>query len=90
MNEGSVTVLEVDMYRLPRVSFGTTASSAPDRTSAGLGLAIVRSIMSLHNGHVLVTSETDKETAFSLFFPGHLVGRQPNVGLKLTEYVSFS
>lgn len=37
--------------------------------SAGLGLAIVSSIMSLHNGRVSVTSEPGKETTFALFFP---------------------
>ena len=37
---------------------------------AGLGLAIVRSVMNLHKGHVAVASK-DGRTTFELTFPRH-------------------
>lgn len=40
-------------------------------TSTGLGLAIVQSIMVLHGGKVLVKSEENAWTEFSLIFPSH-------------------
>ncbi len=43
-------------------------SRAQPGDSGGLGLAIVRSIMQLHGGEVLVTSETSR-TRFTLLFP---------------------
>ncbi len=45
-------------------------SRASSSHSAGLGLAIVQSIMVLHQGKVSVTSEFGNRTVFSLFFPG--------------------
>ena len=40
-------------------------------TSTGLGLAIVQSIMVLHGGKVMVKSEENAWTEFSLIFPSH-------------------
>ena len=39
------------------------------RDGSGLGLAIVRSIMELHGGSVTLTSQPDRGTSVSLFFP---------------------
>lgn len=49
--------------------YRSDASRASTSLSAGLGLAIVQSIMTLHHGQVSVTSEPGKQTIFSLFFP---------------------
>ncbi|MBM3853756.1 MAG: sensor histidine kinase, partial [Verrucomicrobia bacterium] len=43
---------------------------------AGLGLAIVQSIMRLHGGRATVTSEVGRGTRVSLWFPPGPVARQ--------------
>jgi two-component system heavy metal sensor histidine kinase CusS len=49
--------------------YRTDPSRSDSALSAGLGLAIVRSIVQLHNGRVNVESYVDGITTFCMFFP---------------------
>ena len=58
---------------LPRLFdrfYRSDKSRSSTSASAGLGLSIVKSIMTLHHGRASVTSEPDGVTQFTLFFPG--------------------
>ncbi len=57
---------------LPRVFdrfYKTDESHGKDRTGVGLGLAIVRSIINLHDGNILVRSKVDEYTEFEFTLP---------------------
>jgi two-component system heavy metal sensor histidine kinase CusS len=58
---------------LPRLFerfFRVDDARARDVGGSGLGLSIVKAIMQMHDGQVSVSSSTEGETRFTLFFPG--------------------
>lgn len=54
-------------------------TTKPPGEGTGLGLAVVHGIMQTHEGHVEVTSEPGKGTAFELYFPALPEGRLESV-----------
>ncbi len=57
---------------LPKVFerfYKTDESHGKDKTGVGLGLAIVRSIVNLHNGKIMVKSTKGEYTEFTITFP---------------------
>lgn len=64
--------LGIDAEHLPRLFdrfYRSDRSRSTKSSSAGLGLAIVQSIMALHGGSASVTSEPGEQTQFALLFP---------------------
>lgn len=62
----------IDASHLPRLFdrfYRSDQSRSSESHSAGLGLAIVQSIMALHGGLASVTSERSSGTRFELYFP---------------------
>ena len=70
----------IDAVLLPHVfELFTQQKRSPDRSQGGLGLglALVRSLVSLHDGHVTVVSDgKDAGSVFSVYLPRH-VGAGP-------------
>ncbi len=46
----------------------------------GMGLSIIHGLVHKHGGHILVDSERDRGTTFSLFFPKQEVSNTPRLG----------
>jgi two-component system heavy metal sensor histidine kinase CusS len=66
----------IDAQHLPRIFdrfYRVDQARSQSATSAGLGLAIVQSIMKLHGGRVDVESIPDGETTFRMIFPARPV-----------------
>jgi len=60
----------IDQVDLPRVFDRFFRGKAnPDREGSGLGLSIVKGIMTLHHGSVHITSSRDTGTVVALIFP---------------------
>ena len=49
--------------------YKTDKSRSEDKKSMGLGLYIVKTIITLHGGEIVVTSDVDRETCFSAWIP---------------------
>lgn len=49
--------------------YKTDKSRSEDKKSMGLGLYIVKTIITLHGGEIVVTSDIDRETCFSAWIP---------------------
>lgn len=49
--------------------YKTDKSRSEDKKSMGLGLYIVKTIITLHGGEIIVTSDVDRETCFSAWIP---------------------
>lgn len=67
-NEGNA-IANVDLPRIFERFYRVDADRSRDSGGAGLGLAIVRSIMEMHDGTVEVPSSADGRTIFQLRFP---------------------
>jgi len=81
VNQGSA-IATADLPRIFERFYRVDADRSRHSGGAGLGLAIVRSIMEMHGGEVTVSSTTSGRTTFQLRFPVTQmdVAALPNVG----------
>jgi two-component system heavy metal sensor histidine kinase CusS len=68
-------IAESDLPHVFERFYRGSAASEPNAAGAGLGLAIVRSIVELHGGRVVIASVLGEGTEVTMVFPGRNEGR---------------
>ena len=68
-NQGSGIAAEKMPHIFDRFYRADTSRTNGEKKGYGLGLALAKNIVELHNGRISVTSELEKETTFTLLLP---------------------